>query len=82
VGFYYTKWNGGLQRTLVLRHFLTTKALQNDPRTEAGDWQYGGFFFGGFIDVVLAGSSNSFAESIHPSLSFVRSTTSFFIGVE
>ena len=32
MGFYYTKWNGVLQRTLVLRHFLTTKALQNDPR--------------------------------------------------
>ena len=32
MGFYCTKWNVGLQRTLVLRHFLTTKALQNDPR--------------------------------------------------
>ena len=30
MGFYYTKWNGVLQRTLVLRHFLTTKALQNE----------------------------------------------------
>ncbi len=32
MGFYYTKWNGVLQRTLVLRHFLITKVLQNDPR--------------------------------------------------
>ena len=30
--FYYIKWNGVLQNILVLRHFLTTKALQNDPR--------------------------------------------------
>jgi hypothetical protein len=32
MGFYHTKWNGVLHRTLVLRHILTTKALQNDPR--------------------------------------------------
>ena len=38
MNFNYITLNGVLQNILVLRHFLTTKALQNDPEYKIIDF--------------------------------------------